>query len=62
MKLLLVLLAAGVLAGCVTAPKNPLVYEDANVAIYKVCSPTPIGYVCHQQLVNKKAQTAVVTP
>lgn len=49
------------LGGCLTLPKNPKVYEDDNIAIYKVCNPTPIGYVCHSETVNKRA-TAVIQP
>jgi len=44
-------------AGCASTKmaKSPLIYEDANVAIYNVCNHVPGDLVdtCHQQVVQK---------
>lgn len=54
MKYLLTVCSLVGLSGCLSAPKNPKVYEDDNVAIYKVCNPSIFGYICRQEVVHKK--------
>lgn len=51
----IIAIVALALMGCATAtPKSPLIYEDANVAIYKVCGDLGNNWGCRQEVIQKK--------